>query len=136
MAFEHGKTTVFKVDNSGGTLTDISAYCNNVDFPREVNADETTCFGSNDRTYIVGLRTATISVSGFWDSTLDGVIGQIVGTAAGSFEYGPQGSTAGEIKYTGEAILTSYGQTSPVDGPASWTAEFQITGGVTRGTYS
>jgi hypothetical protein len=136
MAFEHGKGTVFKIDNSGGTLTDISAYCNNVDFPREVNADETTTFSNNDRTFIVGLRTATISVSGYWDSTLDGVVGQIVGTGAVSFEYGPQGSASGEIKYTGEAILTSYQQGSPVDGVATWTADFQVTGEVTRGTYT
>ncbi len=33
MAFVHGKDSVFKLDNSGGSLTDISAYVKNVDFP-------------------------------------------------------------------------------------------------------
>lgn len=136
MSFEHGKGTVFKVDNSGGTLTDISAYCNNVDFPREVDTPETTTFGNDDRTYIVGLRTATISVSGYWDATLDDVLGQIVGSGLVTFEYGPQGSTSGDIKYTGECILTSYGEASPVDGVATWTADFQVTGAVSRTTYS
>ncbi|MHA2046603.1 MAG: phage tail tube protein [Candidatus Thorarchaeota archaeon] len=135
MAFQHGKNTVFKVDNSGGTLTDISAYCNNVDFPREVDTPEVTTFGNDDRKYIVGLRGATISVTGFWDATLDGVIGQIVGTGEVSFEYGPAGSTGGNIKYTGECILTNYTQTGPVDGAVSFSADFQITDAVVRGTY-
>lgn len=136
MAFEHGKSTVFKIDNSGGTLTDISAYCNNVDFPREVDAPETTTFGVDDRTYIVGLRGATLSIAGFWDSTVDSVLAGIVGSGLVTFEYGPQGSTSGEIRYTGECILTSYAQGSPVDGVATFTADFQITAAVTRNTYS
>ena len=135
MAFEHGKVTVFKIDNSVDSLTDISAYCNNVDFPREVDTPETTTFGNDDRTYIAGLRTATMSVSGFWDSVVDGVLAGVVGTGELSFEYGPQDATASNVKYTGECILTSYGQGSPVDGVATFTADFQITGAVTRGTY-
>ncbi len=136
MPFEHGKSTVFKIDNSGGTLTDISAYCNNVDFPREVDTPETTVFGVDDRTYIVGLRTGTISVSGLWDATLDGVLGPIVGSGLVTFEYGPQGAASGEVRYTGECILTSYSQSSPVDGVATWTADFQVTAAVTRNTYT
>jgi hypothetical protein len=61
MAFDHGKGAAFKLDNSGGTLTDISAYVNNVDFSWEADAAETTVFSNNDRTYIVGLRNATLS---------------------------------------------------------------------------
>ena len=33
MAFVHGKNSVFKLDNASGSLTDISAFVNNVDFP-------------------------------------------------------------------------------------------------------
>jgi hypothetical protein len=135
LAFQHGKESVFKIDNSGGTLTDISAYCNNVDFPRDVDVPEVTTFGNNDRKYITGLRGATISVTGFWDATLDGVLGQVVGTGELTFEYGPQGSDGSDIKYTGECILTNYTQTSPVDGPAAFSADFQITDAVSRTTY-
>jgi len=136
MAFVHGKNTVFKIDNSGGTLTDISAYCNNVDFPREVDAPEVTTFGDDDREYIVGLRTATISVSGLWDATLDGVLGPDLDAGIIlDFEYGPAGSGGGSVKYSGSCILTSYGHTSPVDGAAAFSADFQVTGAVTRGTF-
>jgi hypothetical protein len=102
MAFDHGKGAAFKLDNSGGTLTDISAYVNNVDFSWEADAAETTVFSNNDRTYIVGLRNATISVSGYWESaTFDPIAGAVVGASATlSFEYGPQGGSSGAIKYS------------------------------------
>ena len=34
MAFVHGSDSVFKLDNASGSLTDISSYVNNVDFPQ------------------------------------------------------------------------------------------------------
>ena len=33
MAFVHGSDSVFKLDNGSGSLTDVSSYVNNVDFP-------------------------------------------------------------------------------------------------------
>jgi hypothetical protein len=137
MAFTHGKDSVFKVDNSSGTLTDISSYVNNVDFPETVDIAETTTLGSGSKSYIVGLKDATLSISGLWDSTLDGVLGGIIGQSATvSFEYGPEGSTAGDVKYTGEAILTGYTQTSPVGDVVAFSADLQVSGDVTRGVYS
>lgn len=138
MAFEHGKGTVLKLDNSGGTLTDISAYLNNVDFSHEIDTPESTVFGNNDRTYIAGLKTATFSISGFWEaSNLDALVGTILGqTAALEFEYGPGGSTSGDIKYSGSAFCTNYSISNPVDGIVSFTADFQCTGSVARGSYT
>lgn len=137
MAFEHGKGTVFKLDNSGGTLTDISAYVNNVDFSWEADTPETTVFSLDDRTYIAGLKNATLSVSGFYESAnADAILGVVVGQSASlTFEYGPQGSSSGAIKYTGECFLTNYSIGSPVDGVVTFSADFQITAAVSRTTY-
>ena len=134
MAFVHGKTAEFQIDNSGGSLTDISAYCDNVDFPLTADTAEVTTFGDASKEYIGGLKDATISISGSWDATADGVLAGIVGLA-GSFQYGPAGTTGGNIKYTGECICTSYNVTAPVGDKVSFSAEFQVTGDVTRGTY-
>jgi hypothetical protein len=61
----------------------------------------------------------------------------IVGkTDSVSFEYGPEGSTATYTKYTGEAFLTSYETSAGVGDIVSFSAEFQITGAVTRGAYA
>ena len=136
MAFTHGKNSVFKLDNSSGTLTDISSYVNNVDFPETADVAETTTLGDGSKTYIVGLKDATLSITGLWDSALDGILGAVVGQAATlSFEYSPEGTTGGNIKYTGECILTSYAQSSPVGDVVGYSADFQVTGDVTRGTH-
>ena len=116
MAFVHGKDSVFKLDNSGGSLTDISTYINSVDFPETADVAETTTLGDGSKTYIVGLKDSTLSVAGLWDAT-------------------PEGTSSGKIKYTGEAILTSYAQNSPVGDVVSYSADFQVSGAVTRGTH-
>jgi len=136
MAFVHGKDSVIKIDNAGGTLTDISSYVNNVDFPITADVAETTVMGDDNKTYIVGLKDATLSITGLWDSTIDGILGQIVGQSSTvSFELSPEGTTGGNIKYEGEAICTEYSQNPPVADVVSYTASFKVTGAVTRGTH-
>ena len=138
MAFTHGKDSVFKLDNASGSLTDISSYVNNVDFPESADVSETTTLGSagNSKTYIAGLKDATISLSGLWDATADAIFGQVVGQSATlSYEYSPEGTASGKIKYTGEAILTSYSISSPVGDAVGYSADLQVSGAVTRGTH-
>lgn len=143
MAFNHGKNSTFKVDRSGGTLTDISTYLDNVDFPRTVETAETTTFQvtGSAKTYIVGLVDSTISISGKFDNTAtsgpDAVLSGIYGQAATvSFEYGPEGGDTGDVKYSGEAILTEYSTGSPVGDVTTFSASFQVTGVVTKGTFA
>jgi hypothetical protein len=136
MAFVHGKTAVFKVDDSGGTLRDLSAYLEEVSFPRSVETSETTTFGNSAKTYIVGLSDATVSITGIFDSVSDGYLAGALGVATPlDFEYGPAGSTAGLIKYSGTCFMTSYEVSAPVGDKVSASAEFQVTGAITRGTW-
>ena len=136
MAFTHGKDSVFKLDNASGSLTDISTYVNNVDFPETADVSETTTLGADNKTYIAGLKDATISLSGLWDATADAIFGQVVGQSATlSYEYSPEGTATGKIKYTGEAILTSYAISSPVGDAVGYSADLQVSGAVTRGTH-
>lgn len=135
--FRHGKAAVFKVDNSSGTLTDISNTLNSVSFPREAEVLETTSFGSSDRSYVVGFKNQTISVEGSFDATVDTHLSAILGQEASvSFEYGPEGSTSTFTKYTGECLMTSYETSAGIGDIVSYSAEFQITGAVTRGAYA
>lgn len=135
--FRHGKNTVFKIDDSGGTLRNISDVLNSVSFPREVETLETTSFGSTNRSYVVGFQDATISIEGSFDATVDGYLAGVVGSETSlSFEYGPEGSTNGFVKFTGECYLTSYEVSGGVGDIVAFTAEFQVTGAITRGTYS
>ena len=135
--FRHGKSTSLKVDNSGGSLTDISDTLTDVSFPETIETAETTSFGSNSKTYIVGLKDATISISGNFDATVDAHLAGIAGQSATvSFEYGPEGTTSTFVKYTGEAILTSYEKSGAVGDVVTYSAEFQVTGAVTRGAFA
>ena len=132
--FVHGKSTFFSIDDTGGTVRDISDTLTSVDFPETIDTAETTAFGATSKSYIVGLRDATISVSGLWDATVDGYF---IGTepATRSFVFGPAGNTSGYVKYSGECILTSYSVSSPVADVDTFSADFQVTGNVTRGTF-
>jgi|TARA_R110000824_G_scaffold399360_1_gene604750 hypothetical protein len=132
--FVHGKSTNFSLDDTGGTSRDISDTLTSVDFPETIDTAETTAFGATSKSYIVGLRDASISVSGLWDATIDGYI---IGTepATRTFIFGPAGSTGGNIKYTGECILTNYAVSNPVGDVVTYSIDLQCTGGVTRTTF-
>ncbi len=132
--FAHGKSTDFALDDTGGTSRNISDTLTDVSFPQTIDTAETTAFGSSNKSYIVGLKDTTISVSGIWDATVDGYIS---GTepASRSFIYGPAGSTSGNVKYTGEAIMTNYSVSNPVGDVVTFSMDLQVTGAVTRTTY-
>ena len=133
--FVHGKSVDFALDDTSGSSRNISDTLNSVDFPEVTETADTTAFGSSSRSFIVGLESATISISGLWDSTVDGYMKGGTEPASRSFIYGPAGSTGGNVKYTGEAILTNYSISSPVGDVVTYSADLQVTGAVTRGTY-
>ena len=125
--FVHGKSTDFELDDTSGTSRSLANTLTSVDFPETIDTAETTAFGATS-------RSATISISGLWDATIDGYI---IGTepASRSFIFGPAGSTGGNVKYTGEAILTNYSISNPVGDVVTYSIDLQVTGNVTRGTY-
>lgn len=131
MAFVHGKSAYIKVNS-----TDLSAYCDEVGLPRSIETAETTTFGKTAKTYITGLTDATISASGKWDATADGVIAPLVGSSSlVTWEVGPAGSTAGYVKYSGSGIITSYEVSAPVGDAVTFSLEIQVSDSITRGTF-
>ena len=139
MPFVHGKGAVIWLDDSTGVLRDLSAYANEVSLPRSIETSETTTFANTGdaKSYVVGLNDATLSISCMWDSVLEGYLAPAIGANASlSFEYGPTGSTSGFIKYSGEALLTSFQVSSPVGDVVNASVELQVTGAVTRGVWA
>jgi len=125
--FRHGKSTVFKVDNAAGSLTDISNTLTDVSFPQSVDTAETSAFGSSAKSYVVGLSDATLSISGNFDATVDAHLAGVLGQAASlSFEYGPEGSTSTYVKYTGECYLTSYEKSGAIGDVVTYSAESEM----------
>lgn len=143
MAAVHGKDAHLQIDNAAGSLANVSDYADDISMPQELSADETTTFANTgEKTYISGLADAKVSCSGKFDPTIDTHMGAlyaafIAGTVTtASFEYGPAGNANGKPKRSGELIMTSYEVSSKTSDVVEWKAEFQVTGAVTRGTYS
>jgi hypothetical protein len=127
MAFSHGKDSTFTIDNSGGTPVDITAYIISVDFPISADTAEVSTMGDSSKEYIAGLKDATISVEGKWDSTVDNTLYGIIGLT-GTFSYVPFSG----VTYSGECIMTSYNVNADIGDAVSFSAEFQVTGNVSR----
>ena len=131
--FTHGKNAAFKIDDSGGTLRDISDVLTDVAVSRTADVAEVSAFSNSSKAYVAGLKDATITISGSFDATVDGYLSGIIGSE-GSFEFYPIGTTGGNPKSSGECICTSYDRTPDVGGAVSFTASFQVSGDVTEGT--
>jgi len=126
MAFVHGKQIYVSV-----ATHNVSPYTNKVDFPRSADTAETSTFGTNDKTYIPGLKGATFSIEGLWDATLDGWMDAALGTEV-AVVYIPQGNTTGNVRYTFQAILTSYNPPGSIGDAVKYSASFIINGAVAR----
>lgn len=117
---------------------DLSAYCDEGGISIDVDTAETTTFAATWKTFIEGLATAKFTLKGNFDPTVTVgpavVLSGLIGGGAKSIVFNPAGTATGELKRTVSAILTSYGEDSPVGGKVTFTAAFQGTGAVTFGT--
>lgn len=133
MAAGHGSKAVFKVQDSGGVVRDLSAFLTSAGLPRKGDMAEVSTLGSTSKSYIPGLVDGTIPIEGPIDVTVDGYLSGLLGFATSrTFEYHPQGVVTGTPKYSGTCFLSTYEQSTPVDDAGTFTAEFQLTGAVTR----
>lgn len=139
--FKHGKNAVFLMTGSSTGAYDFTNVTTDVALSKIMETGETTTFSNLNKTYIVGLQDATISVSGYYDPVADeninGAIARLSnGTVSNlSFSVGPSGSSASDIKYSGSCIITSYDLSPAVADVVPFTLELQVTGSVTRGTW-
>ena len=135
-SFVHGKSGHFDMTDTGGTTVNFSSGLSDVSIDRSLDTAEVTAMGDNDRAYVVGLRGATISVSGHFASTyaekIDGMLGNSTAT---NWIFGPAGNTGGFRKYNGEGNLTSLAYGATVDGKVDMSFTVQVTGAVTSGTF-
>jgi len=141
MAFVHGKNAYIQLDNSAGTLTSLTSIANEVTYSLSIETAETSVFGTSSKQYITGQNDATISISGLFDqttaTTIEGAIDALISGSLASlkFVFGPQGSTAGNKKFSGTALVTSYEIGAPVGDVVSLSIELQRTGATTIGTF-
>lgn len=136
MATSHGSKAVFKLGTSGTptTVVDLSQFANSVGITLNRDSSEVSTFGVSSKKYIPGLKDATVPFEGPFDTVSDVQLWDLFnnGTAV-NFEYFPAGTTAGLPKYSGSCFITSYEVSSDLGDANAVSAEFQVTGDVTRG---
>jgi len=135
MAYVHGKTAFISIN-----ANDLSAYCSEVSLSRSFETAEVTTIGDSAKEYILGLADGTISISGKFDGAsgaIDALLYSIYnGAVAVAFEYRSSNAAVGAAnpKFTGNVVMTSYEVSASVGDAVSFSAEFQLTGAVTRAT--
>ena|SRR3972149_6899910 len=135
VAPRHGKGSQLSVDSTAGSLVTFSSGLTEMTLSRDLDLADITSFGDNDKSYIPGLRGATLSFAGHFSSThaevLDGVFGRN-STATMSWEFSPDGSTAASRHLLkGEAFLSSLEYGASVDDKVNMSGELTISGAVT-----
>jgi hypothetical protein len=166
MAFVHGKNAVFALRDATNTWRDMTPYTNEVTLPGKAGIAETTVFGLGAKTFIGGLLEGQLTTKGFFDSTAttgeDFVLAGLLGTQPdkgltvvaqvteqsnyGQFILFPGGyGSATNIAAIGDAVITDYSLSAPVNNVVSFTATFNLSGatpasdsmngGTTTGAY-
>ncbi len=141
MTFFDSRVSKFSIDDDADLSRDLSAYLTEIrglPGPRLLN--EVTALGDSGAKFIPGLEDVTVNLRGLFDDTVsvgpDTVIGPLrTNATAVSFEYGPEGTGVGGVKYSGTCWVTLYEVRSRVGNLVEWVATLQVEGTVARGTY-
>lgn len=132
MAYSHGSKAALHVNGR-----DYTTYLTSITNSGSIDTAETSTLGTVAKSYILGLRDATISADGIYDgaaSAIDATIAAGFGNAtAVAASYLPQGDTVGNVSYVGKLHHASYEISTPVDGVAAITLEGQADGGLYSG---
>lgn len=130
MAFAAGKNVTFSLNG-----TPIGTFLSNVSLTRNGDTLDVTTFGDSDREFIQGLRSATITISGYFDPTAatgpDAVLATSFADTDGvlfSLVFG----TGTTVQYSGSCLVASYETTAAVDGLIAFSASLTATGAITR----
>ena len=124
--FIHGKNTAVYIDEF-----DLTSYFTDVSITQENEVAETTAFGDTNKSYLLGLRAGTLSMSGMWSADTDGSdeeLQALLGNATTPLLTVREGAAAiGGSAVIAQANETSYAITSPVADVLTVTADFECT---------
>jgi hypothetical protein len=134
MATATGNSGVVKLVTDGGTLAAVGEIRS---FSIEETRDtiESTVMGNDERTYLAGQGTATVSIECYWDSTDAGqqdADDSIRAKEKIDFEILPNGTGSGTAKYSGEGFVTSKSISVASDGMIECSLAIQVSGSVTE----
>ena len=122
----------FKLDNSSASLTDYTAYIQQVDLDRQIDLIEDTGMTDTHRQYLFGLAGTTFTISGMVNSTTEALFGPLMAAATSvtkTFEY--RATTAPKY-YNGEVLLTNIKLSGSTNNLQTFSMSATIDGAVNR----
>jgi hypothetical protein len=122
-----------QIDDATGSLVAITGSVNSQALSAAMSVLEDSGMGDEERTYLPGLAGATIDLSGFLDTTTDGIFGPLVGNRTSKTKTVQFTPYAGRF-YTGECYPTSVGLSGSPDTLETWSASLTFDGAVSRTT--
>lgn len=128
MAFQHGKSTVIKLNGS-----DLSAFTNTSNIERGADEHDVTTYGKNSHVVTGGLGNGSASMSGVYDNTATGprdIIRPLVGTVVTLIRQ-PEGTGAGKAQDSVSVLVKKYVETNPVADMVSWSCDMTLSDAIT-----
>ena len=134
--FIHGKGTKTYIDEF-----DLSDYFNAADSTFSVETADITAFGASSRSFLPGLQTAPMGLTGLWSADTDGSDEELNALLANATSplstVAIQAGTIGNSAILMQSDELTYNISSPVADVVSVSADFQATtDGTTNLTYS
>jgi hypothetical protein len=131
--FRHGKNVNIFLDEF-----DFSTYFNSVSASTSIDTAETSAFGTSAKTYVVGHRDGTVSLSGMFEGTASTGTDEFFDNALGNATkaqviVAPEGHSIGAGAIMLIADDTSYEVSSAIADIVQASAEFQSTDAVEHG---
>ena len=130
MGNKWGKDLLFKIDNSSATLTAIHTYLNSANLQAQFDILDETAFGDENPDISHGIARMSIAISGFVNSTTEGIFGPLVGnntSISKTYMY-----YNGVKAYTGECLPDSVDYSGSPESLLTFSANLMIDGAVTR----
>ena len=124
--FIHGKNTAVYIDEF-----DLTSYFTDTSIALDNDVSETTAFGDTNKSFILGTRGGTLSMSGMWAADTDGSdeeLQALLGNATTPIITVREGAAAiGSRAVIAQANETSYAITNPIADVVTVSADFECT---------
>ena len=96
---------------------DLSAYFKSADVDASVDALENTTFTKNAKTFLPGLASGKVNLTGYWDNSTDSIIAAYIQSSAGQVvSVAPADLAAGSVAKLLLARQVEYKESAPVGG--------------------
>lgn len=124
------KDMAFSIDNASTAMTNISAYINSQSLAAAITILESTGMGATSRTKQHGLPNISIPISGFVNTTTEGIFGPIISGTSVLKKFSFQAFTGRH--YTGSCLPSNIQFSGTPDTLELFSTTLEVSGACTR----